>query len=106
MPLDMSQVLPILSFIVAAFALYRNLKGDTKQDAGQLTTLIVKLESISEDTKEIKGDIKDVKADMDKMKEKLTINEASVKSAHKRIDYLQGIICHEHSKKEEDFITG
>lgn len=103
MPVELTQLLSVASALIAAFALYRNIKGDTKQDAGQLTTLIVKLESIGEDTKEIKADIKDVKTDMDKMKEKLTLNEASVKSAHKRIDYLQEIVCHER-KKEEDFI--
>lgn len=101
MSLDMSQVLPILSFIVAAFALYRNLKGDTKQDIGQLTTLIVKLETIGDDVKEVKNDMKDVKSDIDKMKERVTITEASVKSAHKRIDYLQGLIIHDHKAEEE-----
>lgn len=101
MPIELTQLLAIISCIVAALALYRNVKGDTKQDAGQLTTLIVKLESINDDTKEIKGDIKDVKSDMDKMKEKLTLTEASVKSAHKRIDYLQGLVIHEHKTEEE-----
>lgn len=100
MPVELTQLLSVASVLVAVVALYRNIKGDTKQDAGQLTTLIVKTEAIKDDTKEIKGDIKDVKADMDKMKEKLTINEASVKSAHKRIDYLQEIVCHEHKKEE------
>ena len=104
MPVEIAQLLSIISVLIAAAALYRNIKGDTKQDAGQLTTLIVKLETIGDDTKEIKNDIKDVKADMDRMKEKLTLNEASVKSAHKRIDYLQEVICHER-KKEEDFIN-
>ncbi len=92
MPIELTQLLSIISCVVAVLALYRNFKGDTKTDVGQLTTLIVKLEAIGEDTKEIKSDIKDVKADMDKMKEKLTLTEASVKSAHKRIDYLQGLV--------------
>ena len=103
MPIELAQVLPILSIIIAAFALYRNVKGDTKQDVGQLTTLIVKLESIGDDVKEVKNDIKDVKVDIDKMKEKITLAEASVKSAHKRIDYLQGLVIHE--KAEEDTHT-
>lgn len=103
MPIELAQVLPILSIIIAAFALYRNVKGDTKQDVGQLTTLIVKLESIGDDVKEVKNDIKDVKVDIDKMKEKITLAEASIKSAHKRIDYLQGLVIHE--KVEESIGT-
>lgn len=101
MPVELTQLLSVASVLVAIVALYRNVKGDTKADAGQLTTLIVKLEAINDDTKEIKNDIKDVKADMDKMKEKLTLNEASVKSAHKRIDYLQETLCGSHKKEEE-----
>ena len=99
--LEFSHVISALSLLIAAFALYRNVKGDTKQDAGQLTTLIVKLEAINNDTKEIKSDIKDVKSDVDKMKEKLTITEASVKSAHKRIDYLQSLVIRGHDGTEE-----
>lgn len=98
---EWTQVLAVISCVVAALAFYRNVKGDTKSDAGQLTTLIVKLEAINDDTKEIKNDIKDVKTDIDKMKEKLTLAEASVKSAHKRIDYLQGLVIHEHKTEEE-----
>lgn len=100
-PIEVSHVISLCSLLIAAFALYRNIKGDTKTDAGQLTTLIVKLETIGDDTKEIKNDIKDVKSDMDRMKEKLTLTEASTKSAHKRIDYLQSLVIHDH-KVEED----
>lgn len=105
MPIDTSHIISALSLLIAAFALYRNIKGDTRQDAGQLTTLIVKLEAINDDTKEIKGDIKDVKSDMDKMKEKLTLTEASAKSAHKRIDYLQGLVIRDHKIEEEPINT-
>lgn len=100
-PLEISHVISGCSLLIAAFALYRNLKGDTKTDAGQLTTLIVKLEAINDDTKEIKGDMKDVKSDIDKMKEKITLAEASTKSAHKRIDYLQGLLIHEKAAEED-----
>ena len=101
-PLEISHVISLCSLLIAAFALYRNIRGDTRTDAGQLTTLIVKLEGIAGDTKEIKSDMKDVKSDMDRMKEKLTLNEASVKSAHKRIDYLQEVICYEKKNTQED----
>ena len=83
-----TEVLPFISMLIAAIALWRNFKGDTKQDAGEMTTVIVKLETISENVKEIKADIKDVKTDIDKLKERLVVVEQSTKSAHKRIDSL------------------
>lgn len=89
MPTEILQLVSILSFLVAAFALGRNLKGDVKSDQSELTTVIVKLETINENVKEVKNDIKDVKSDMEKLKERLTIVEQSVKSAHKRIDDVQ-----------------
>lgn len=92
---DLSQILPILSMLIAAFALYRNLKGDTKQDAGQMMEVIVKLETINENVKEVKADMKDVKSDVEKMKERLIVVEQSAKSAHKRIDKL-----HQESEAE------
>ena len=88
MPLEITQLVSVLSFLVAAFALARNLKLDTKSDQTELTTVIVKLENINDNIKEVKNDMKDVKNDMDKIKERLTAVEASVKSAHKRIDGL------------------
>ena len=81
-----SDVLPYISMLIAAVALWRNIKGDTKQDAGEMTTVIVKLETINENLREIKADIKDVKSDIDRLKERLVIVEQSTKSAHKRID--------------------
>ena len=85
---DLSQMLPVLSIAIAAFALYRNLKGDTKQDAGQMMEVIVKLETINENVKEVKADMKDVKSDVERMKERLITVEQSAKAAHKRIDTL------------------
>lgn len=88
MPIEITQVLSLLSFLVAAIALIRNLKGDVKNDAGHQTEIIIKLETINENVKEIKTDIKDVKNDIERMKERLVIVEQSCKSAHKRIDTL------------------
>lgn len=88
MPVEITQYLSIISCLIAAVALFRNLKGDTKADANEMTTVIVKLETINENVKEVKADIKDVKNDMERMKERIVIVEQSVKSAHKRIDGL------------------
>lgn len=85
-----SEVLPLLAIIISAVALFRNNKADTKQDAGQMMEIIVKLETINENVKEVKTDMKDAKADMEKVKERLVIVEQSTRSAHKRIDNLHG----------------
>ena len=60
--------------------------------------IIVKLETINENVKEVKSDMKDVKSDMDKVKERLIITEESSKAAHRRIDVLEHVL----SKKKED----
>ena len=94
--LTITQIIPVLSLLIAALALYRNVKGDTKQDAGQMTEVIVKLETINENVKDVKSDMKDVKAEVEKMKERIIVVEQSAKSAHKRIDAL-----HNESEAEE-----
>ena len=96
MPIEITQLVSILSLLIAAFALARNLKLDTKSDQTELTTVIVKLENINDNIKEVKIDMKDIISDMDKVKERLTAVEASAKSAHKRIDSLHN----EHQTEE------
>ncbi len=95
MPIEITQIISVLSFLVAAFALGRNLKADVKTDQSELTTVIVKLETINENIKDVKADMKDVKADIDKIRERLIAVEASTKSAHKRIDTLHNEITSE-----------
>ena len=94
--MDFSQILPILSLLIAAAALARNLRGDAKTEGADITTVIVKLENINDNVKDIKTEMKDIKADLEKMKERITIVEQSAKSAHKRIDAL-----HEEHLAEE-----
>ena len=96
MPIEITQLISILSLLIAAIALARNFKLDTKSDQTELTTVIVKLETINDNIKEVKIDMRDAKTDMDKVKERLTAVEASVKSAHKRIDGLHN----EHISEE------
>lgn len=89
MPIEIKDLMTVIALLISAAALWRNLRGDTRQDQSEMTTVIVKLETINENVKEVKTDIKDVKTDMERMKERLTVVEQSVKSAHKRIDDVQ-----------------
>ena len=96
--MDLKDVATILSLIIAAAALWRNLKGDSKNDGAQISEILVKMALVQSDLKEIKADfkteIKGLKADFENMKDRITVVEQSLKSAHKRIDEM-----HEEGKK-------
>ena len=100
MPVDLKDLATILSLLIAAAALWRNLKGDSKSDGAQISEVLVKMELVQSDLKEIKADfkseLKSVKSDMESLKDRVTIVEQSTKSAHKRIDGLH----HEHVSEE------
>jgi septal ring factor EnvC (AmiA/AmiB activator) len=100
MSIEMSHLVTIISCIVAVVALFRKYKNDNKTDVGEITTVIVKVEDIREDTKDIKKEMKEVKTEVNSMKEKIALTEASVKSAHKRIDYLSTLISPQTPEKE------
>jgi len=91
---DLKEVLSILSLLIAAFALWRNVKGDNKSEGAQVSEILVKMELVQSDLKEIKADfkaeIRTLKADQENLKERMVVVEQSVKSAHKRIDELHG----------------
>ena len=68
-----------LNVMVGIYTIWRGNKTDNKEDSSQLTTVIVKLENISDDTKEIKTDLRDVKSDLKDHSERLVKVEEAVK---------------------------
>lgn len=87
----------LISVISVSFALYsgisnmkRNSKKDTAEDVAQLTTIIVRLDTINSGVSEIKTEMKSVKTDVQELRERLVVVEQSTKSAHHRIDGLGG----------------
>ena len=66
--------------------LKRNEEKDAREEAAQMTTVIVKLETISNGVFEIKSELSAVKEDVKENGERLIRCEESVKQAHKRID--------------------
>lgn len=64
----------------------RNEKNDTKADASQLTTVIVKLENIGNGITEIKSEMNNVKNEQKESRERIIKVEESAKQAHKRLD--------------------
>jgi catalase (peroxidase I) len=100
------EVALLISGVSLAFALYqgitnmkRNKTQDDKQDASQLTTVIVKLENIGEGVNEIKSDMKGVKEDVVELRERIVAVEQSAKSAHHRVDLLERVCGGEHDEK-------
>lgn len=87
----MNTYLPIgISAAALVFSIYATRHKETKEDTAALTAITVKLEMISDNVKEIKNDTKNVKDDLGIIRERLTITEQSVKSAHKRLDLIEG----------------
>jgi peptidoglycan hydrolase CwlO-like protein len=96
------EVALLISIFALAFSIFfglstnkRNKTKDDKQDASQLTMVIVKLENIGNGVSEIKQEISSVKEDGRKDRECIIRLEESVKQAHKRMDAYD-------RRKEED----
>ena len=93
--LEITTVISFCSLLIAATVavtnIRRNSKADDKNEATQLTTVIVKLENIGDDIRDIKKDIKEVNLEVQSIKERLLKVEQSTKSAHHRLDHLEGI---------------
>jgi len=98
------EVAVLISGISLAFGIYsgfsnlkRNDRADAKNDASQLTTVIVKLESIGTGITEIKSEMGNVKNDIKESRERIVKVEESAKSAHKRLD-----TCEKYCKRFND----
>ena len=92
-----NEVAFIITLVSVGFAVFsgvvnlkRNARHDTKNDASELTTVIVKLENIGTGIAEIKSEMKNVKDDVKETREKIIRIEESLKSAWKRIEVIEG----------------
>lgn len=87
----------ILTFVSVGCAFYfgirtatRNKEMDDKKDADMLARIDTSLVSVKESLTEIKSDVKGVIQENRELRDKIIAVEASAKSAHKRIDRLEG----------------
>lgn len=87
------EVALLISGISLAFAIYfgiinvkRNKSSDDKQDASEMTTVIVKLENIGTGITEIKSEMTNVKNDIKENRERIIKVEESTKQSHRRLD--------------------
>lgn len=76
------------SIISTVLNIKRNNAADSKKEAETMTTVIVKLESISNGVQEIKAEIRNIKADVQELRDRMIVVEQSTKSAHHRLDTL------------------
>ena len=95
--MPINQIIPwIISCISIAVAVYFGTRTQKRADAADIekdstttATMMVKLESIADDIKEIKTDNKTTQSELKDFRERLALNEASVKSLHKRLDIVE-----------------
>ena len=80
----------VVSIVALLFSVYQFIKATEKEDTTQITTLLIKLENISEGIIDIKRDMKSVREDVQLLRERVAKVEASASSAHKRIDMVTG----------------
>ena len=94
MTIDVPILISGLSLLVAIIVAITSIRGRNasvdKQEASQITTLIVKLENIAEGVNEIKADMRSMRNDVQELRDRMVIVEQSTKSAHHRLDAIVG----------------
>ena len=88
----------VISAVSLAFGIYsdmsnmkRNQRTDNQKEASEMTTVIVKLENISNGIVEIKSEFNGMKSEIKEIRDRLITVEQSLKSAWKRIEDIDGI---------------
>ena len=88
--ISVSVLCTIGGFIVALITLQRKSNKDIRADTREEAETKAKLDYISKGVDDIRIDIKAQQRDIQELKERVIKNEASLKSAHKRIDNVEG----------------
>lgn len=100
--LDLSTALSVSAVVISGLGLAMNWKKNNKTDdqkeAAEITTVIVKLENISNDTKDIKNELRNIRTEVGELRERVIIAEQTAKSLHKRVDGLENRL---NIKKED-----
>ena len=90
---EVSAFITIISVAFAIFAgvmtIRRNARLDDQRYSSDITTVIVKLEAIAEDIKEIKEQVHGLDNKVQSLDRRVTILEQSVNKAHSRLDTME-----------------
>ena len=96
------EYIPIgVSVAALLFSVYQFSRATHKANDSQMTTVLIKLESIIESMSEVKSDMRsmkaemkedmqDVKSEVQDLRERMAKAESSIASAHKRMDQAFG----------------
>ena len=88
MTIEIALLISVISLGATVYNTIMNARTRTKADEKQITTIIVKLETIQTAITEIKTTMYRHQEDITNLQNRVTIVEQSVKSAHKRLDEL------------------
>lgn len=79
----------VVAVIVAIYNISKDGRNKEKTNTSEITTVIVKLESINNGVSEIKSEMKNVKRDIQELRDRIIVVEQSSNSAHHRIDSVE-----------------
>lgn len=104
MSIEFNQILTFVSVVVAVYFAFKSnsrANNDEVSKKAQVDAILSqKLDSISDDTKEIRKEITDVKVKVNDLSERVVMVEQSTKSAHHRLDrYEEEEIYHGKPRK-------
>lgn len=95
MQVDVTVIISFMSLLVAVIVgitnIRRNNATDNRKEASETTTLIVKLENISDGVNEIKSDMRNIRKDVQNLRDRLIMVEQLTSSDHQRLNTLEGI---------------
>lgn len=87
--IDTSTLISVLAVTIAGLGLLLNWKKNNKSDATEITSVIVKLETISNDTKDIKNELRNIRAEVGELRERVIIAEQRTMALHNRLDTME-----------------
>lgn len=104
MSIEFNQILTFVSVVAAVYFAFKSnsrANNDEVSKKAQVDAILSqKLDSISDDTKEIRKEITDVKVKVNDLSERVVMVEQSTKSAHHRLDrYEEEEIYHGTPRK-------
>ena len=91
--ISIALVCTIVGAVISYATFQRNRGHDIRADTREEAETRTKLEYISKGVDDIRIDIKTQQRDIHELKERIIKNEASIKSAHKRIDEMERGVC-------------
>jgi septal ring factor EnvC (AmiA/AmiB activator) len=102
--IEFNQILTFVSVVAAVYFAFKSnsrANNDEVSKKAQVDAILSqKLDSISDDTKEIRKEITDVKVKVNDLSERVVMVEQSTKSAHNRLDrYEEEEIYHGKPRK-------